>query len=52
MEEAVQMMEEGSGTQFDPEMAEIFLKRRRIEGCTISEKRARQLQRLQLGYVD
>ena len=52
VEEAVQIIEEGSGTQFDPELTEVFLKRRRVEGCNVNEERARKLQRLQLGNVD
>ena len=49
VEEAIQIIEEGRGTQFDPEMTDAFVARRRVEGVAVDEKRVQQLQRLQFG---
>ena len=47
--EAIEIIEEGRGTQFDPEMTDAFVARRRVEGCAVDETRIRQLHRLQFG---
>ena len=49
VEEAIRIIEEGRGTQFDPEMTDVFVARRRVEGNTVPESRMRQLQHLQFG---
>ena len=49
VEEAIAIIEEGRGTQFDPEMTDVFVKRRRKEGNTIDDDRIRRLQHLQFG---
>lgn len=51
IEEAIRIIEEGRGTQFDPEMTDVFVARRRTEGCAVDETRVRQLQLLQFGEV-
>ena len=51
VEEAIQIIEEGRGTQFDPEMTDVFIKRRRIEGIDVNEKRLQQLQSQQFGEL-
>lgn len=51
VEEAIQIIEEGRGTQFDPEMTDAFIARRREEGCAVDEKRMKRLQHLQFGNV-
>ena len=51
VEEAIQIIEEGRGTQFDPEMTDAFVARRRVEGCAVNEDSVEQLQRLQFGDV-
>ena len=49
--EAIEIIEEGRGTQFDPEMTDAFVARRREEGCAVNEKRVRQLRYLQFGEL-
>ena len=51
VEEAIEIIEEGRGLQFDPEMTDAFVMRRRAEGCAVDEKRMQQLQHLQFGDV-
>jgi len=51
VEEAIQIIEEGRGTQFDPEMTDVFIKRRRIEGIDVNEERLQMLQRQQFGEL-
>ncbi len=49
VEEAIQIIEEGRGTQFDPEMTDVFVARRRVEGIDMNEKRKQRLRHLQIG---
>lgn len=48
IDEAIQIIEEGCGTQFDPEMTDAFVARRRVEGCAVNEIHLRRLRHLQL----
>jgi HD-GYP domain-containing protein (c-di-GMP phosphodiesterase class II) len=52
VEEAIRIIEEGRGTQFDPEMADVFVARRRVQGCSVDEERMRRLERLKFGTDD
>ena len=47
VDEAIKIIEEGRGTQFDPEMTDAFVARRRVEGCAINEEYVMQLKQLQ-----
>ena len=47
VEEAIQIIEEGRGTQFDPEMTDAFVARRRVEGVDMNEGRMQRLRRMQ-----
>ena len=49
VEEAIVIIEEGRGTQFDPEMTDVFVARRRKEGSNIDDDRVQRLQNLQFG---
>ncbi len=51
VEEAIKIIEEGRGTQFDPEMTDVFIARRRKEGCAINDERVQYLHHLQFGEV-
>ena len=51
VEDAIRIIEEGRGTQFDPEMTDVFVARRREEGCAMDEKRMHHLHHLQFGNV-
>jgi hypothetical protein len=52
VEEAIGIIEEGRGTQFDPEMTDVFVARRRVQGCSVDEERMRRLERLKFGTDD
>jgi HD-GYP domain-containing protein (c-di-GMP phosphodiesterase class II) len=52
VEEAIRIIEEGRGTQFDPEMTDVFIARRRVQGCSVDEERMRRLERLKFGTDD
>ena len=51
IEEAIQIIEEGRGTQFDPEMTDVFIARRQAEGHAVNVNRMHQLQHLQFGDI-
>ena len=51
VEEAIQFIERGRGTQFDPEMTDVFVARRKVEGCAVNPKRMQRLRYLQIGNV-
>ena len=51
VDEAIRIIEEGRGTQFDPVMTDAFVARRRVEGCAVDDARMKKLQRLQFGNI-
>ena len=51
VEEAIDIIEEGRGTQFDPEMTDVFVARRRAEGFAVDDERVQQLHHLQFGNI-
>lgn len=51
VEEAIEIIEERRGTHFDPEMTDVFVARRRVNGCAVDERRVAQLHHLQFGDI-
>lgn len=51
VEEAIEIIEEGRGTQFDPAMTDVFIARRRVEGIDANERRVQRLHHLQFGEI-
>lgn len=52
VEEAIRIIEEGRGTHFDPQMTDVFIARRRVEGCDVSNSRVQVEQLMQFGVAN